>query len=130
MHITATAVTKAGVGAPFNSPEADWNEAYDGTAFDGIVLYAKADQAMYANVEVHTVSTEYAEYGGTCIDSVCNSNYMSVLLDTDWQSYVIPFDSLTGGGSLFSASELLNVHLVGGAGSYELWMDDPTFYVE
>ncbi len=129
MHFSGTGVTAAGIGVPFNSPYADWNNIYDGSAYDGIRFYARAESAIYIGIQIRTYSVEQTLYGGGCLSSCVPNTYNlgPISVGTTWQEYAIPFTSMTGGSATFYETELLNIQFIN-SGTFNLWIDDPAFY--
>jgi hypothetical protein len=127
MNFSGTGVSLAGIGVPFNSPMADFNEIYDASAYEGIKFWGRAETTISASVEIRTYEVEFTMYGGGCTASCVSNSYGPITLGSVWQEYTIPFISMTGGSAVFEPSELLNMQIIVG-GSFNLWIDDPAFY--
>jgi len=127
MNFTGSATTAAGIGVPFNSPQEDFNNVYDGSLYNGITFYARADTTVYATIEIRTYSVELTTYGGGCTVGCVSNSYGPISLGPEWQLYTIPFASMAGGSAPFDETELLNMQVVV-SGSFNLWIDDVIFY--
>ncbi len=128
MNFSGTGVTAAGIGVPFNSPYADWNNVYDGSAYDGITFWARADSTILVSIEIRTYAVESTTYGGSCAPLSCVSNkYGPISVGFGWQQFAVPFSMMAGGTYAFDETTLLNIQFVT-SGTFNLWVDDPTFY--
>src|SRR5205085_7345657 len=81
---------------------------YDGSAYSGIFLRAKAASPVQLRLSVSDVSTdkEGIGEGGTCVDTTDRTNpnrcgdYFgaNLAVTTDWQTFTVPFATMAQSG--------------------------------
>ncbi len=119
-----------GFGFPF-TPGGDAREPYDGSAYNGIRFFAKADQPMDLIVAVLDGNT--TEQGGVC--SQCNDHFRtSFFIETEWKEYAVSWVELSQMGwgapqrNSLNPSALYGVQFQWGANvSIGLFLDDIAF---
>ncbi|WP_437807507.1 hypothetical protein [Sorangium sp. So ce1078] len=93
----------AGVGFDFSSAETG-KEAYDASAYTGLVFWAKLGNAdAVKSVKVMISDRSTTPEGGICVEgdeaAQCHDNWAkTVTLSDEWQAFVIPFEDLKQGG--------------------------------
>jgi hypothetical protein len=137
MHMSGTYSTYAGMGCWLsNTSFSTIPGTYNANGYTGIRFYAKGAGSLQATGQMP--STESTSYGGTCTlgAGVCSGNsYVIGALSSTWTLYTVPFASMTGGTATpFSPSSIWSLEFgfysstsLGGA-SFDLWIDDLTFY--
>jgi hypothetical protein len=128
MHLSGTFVDYAGAGFTLTASPA--SGTYNGNAFTGLRFYARGT-ASAPKVIVQTGATESTTYGGRCALATlsCAGNEAPLTgLATDWTMYQIPFSSLTNGTAAFDRSDIWSIEFQSGAGAFDLWIDDISFY--
>ena len=128
LHINGTDVQYAGIGCSINDVP---TKTYDATAYTGVRFYIMGTAAAPL-VVVQTRSTESATYGGDCtlatLGCVGNSAPIPGLQASDWTLVTMPFSALAGGTAAFNAGDVWSIEFQPGIGSFDLWIDDLSFY--
>ena len=135
MHITGNDSTYAGVGVLLNNPViGEVPGVYDAGAagYTGVHFFMKSNMGLYFVIQIP--ATIAVKYGGTCATEPCSgaSYYRSAVAlpsSTTWTEMSIPFSSLGGGVAPFRTDQLWDIGFQPGtAGSFDLWIDDVSFY--
>jgi hypothetical protein len=135
MHIHGSFRTYFGFGCWLNN--VSFNSipvSYDASRYAGIRFWAKGDKPL--RVAVQMPATEPTKYGGTCAASACvvNGHGPFGISSTAWTEIAIPFSQLKGSEVPFQASSIWSIEFglyddTGTqSGSFDLWIDDLTFY--
>jgi hypothetical protein len=136
MHASGRYSTYAGFGCWLNNTSfATTPGTCNASAYTGIRFYAKGTGSLI--VVGQMPSTESTTYGGTCSLSSCTGNSYTVgtLSSSTWALFEVPFAKMTGGTvTPLSPSSIWSLEFqyysstsLGGA-SFDLWIDDLTFY--
>jgi hypothetical protein len=131
MHTSGRFYSYAGIGCLMNTPTvASVPGTYDATGYTGIRFYAKGTGGL--KVTGQMPSTQSIDNGGTCTTTTCtpNSYAYGTLSSSSWTLISIPFTYLKGGLVTPLKSSMLwsfefQPYTVG---SFDLWIDDLTFY--
>lgn len=131
MHASGRFYSYAGIGCLLNTPTvASTPSTYDGSGYTGIKFYAKGTGGL--KVTGQMPATQSIENGGTCTAITCTPNSYSygTLSSTSWTQISIPFSYLKGGlVTPFKSSVIWSLEFQPyTAGSFDLWIDDLTFY--
>ena len=129
MHTYGTFVQYAGIGCTLTAvPQ---TQTFSAAAYTGIQFYAKGTATALTTI-VQTASTESTTYGGRCalatLSCAGNSAPVANLSATDWTLVKIPFSSLANGTAPFDRTDIWSVEFQPGAGVFDFWIDDLSFY--
>jgi hypothetical protein len=145
-HTTAMGFTGFGAGAGVDfAPRATTGgptTIYDGSAYSGISIYAKAATPIGVRLSVSDVNTdkEGIAHGGTCVDTTDRTNPnrcgdyfgLELAVTADWQRFDVPFAMMaqSGWGKPVPAgvdkTQLFTLR-VQAKGDFDLWVDNVAF---
>jgi hypothetical protein len=145
-HTTATGYTGFGAGAGVDfAPKTvagGPTVVYDGAAYTGVALTAKAATPILLRLSVSDANTdkEGIALGGTCVDTTDRTNpnrcgdYFGANLNvtTEWQTFNVPFAMMGQNGwgmpvpTGVDKTKLFSLRLQA-KGDFDLWIDNVTF---
>jgi len=145
LHTTGDGYTYAGAGFDLSNAttveESPQSQSYDGSAWDGVVFYAKAGSSGSANLRVELSMKQFVptDRGGSCTDTptcwnVYGSRSIQGKLTTTWQQFKIPYSSLERelGGTTppFDPHQLMEISFKheGNNDHFDFWVDEIQFY--
>jgi hypothetical protein len=146
LHTTAKGFTGFGAGAGVDFAPRAMTSApttiYDGSAYTGISLYAKAAAPVALRLSVSDVNTdkEGIAQGGTCVDTTDRTNPnrcgdyfgLDLSVTSEWQMFNIPFAMMAQNGwgqpvpAGIDKAKLYSLR-VQAKGDFDLWIDNVAF---
>lgn len=107
---------------------------YDASLYEGLRFWARGDAGIRVALQMPDVRP--VSMGGTCPDDAAcyDSHGMNFDIGPEWTLYEVPFSSVaqTGWGrrvDTFDPSKLFTIEFqFTGGSSYDLWLDEVTFY--
>jgi hypothetical protein len=131
MHVSGYAYSYAGLAFLLNNPVLNETPGtFNATGYTGIKFWAKG--SAYLKVVGQMPATESTTYGGTCAAASCygNAYIFGTALSLSWTQLTLPFAYLTSGSATpFLPSSIWSIEFVPyGGGTFDIWIDDVTFY--
>lgn len=129
------------VGEGPSPPLLGCNAKHDFSDWDGVLVWARKAPGSYTTIRVRVSDVRTDESACIC-NPLTNQNDTSdgcdkfgafISLENDFQAFLIPFREMQQGGWGLSSpgldtSELMEIGLEHGRGSWNYWIDDVAFY--
>ncbi len=131
-HAFGDAVTFSGFGCYISNPP---TATYDATGYTGVQFWIMGTAPAFKYI-VQIPATEATLYGGTCGATTClaNTTMITNVQPTTWTLVSVPFSALGGGFAPFDITKVWSIEFqaIGdadaGAGAFDFWIDDISFY--
>jgi endoglucanase len=122
----------AGYGMNLKEPK----DGFDASAYDGISFFARREPNTLPKMRLKVPDTNTDGEGGVCTE--CYNDFgMDINVTEDWEQYIVPFAEMTQmpywGNPRPTAVESKALYAVqfqvnSPGATYDLWVDDITFY--